>query len=170
MKPSRATWAARTAWLPKWPDGDIAVLHLLPDQHCGVELLSRRRTAAANADDQSQLRRRVLRDRAGRRVGRIVAVESVPATSPHTWYLVRLSIWNELRAVPAIGARCEDGGVTITLDRGDVFASPRPARVGRRRGFRPVDVKSHYAAWLDTSDGALDAQEPKGLDPRPASC
>lgn len=104
-----------------------------------------------NVHAQVPVTGRVVRDRCGRRVGRIVAVDYAATGSSEAWYLVRLA-WTrgDYRAVPAAVARWEPGpsrdraAVRLSLGRDTVRASPPLVRASRRAGLRREVLIGYY--------------------------
>lgn len=99
-----------------------------------------------NIHDELPVRGRTVRDSAGHRLGRIVAVNYAASGTSEAWYLLRLTgWWRQLRAVPAASARRgRRRSVQLAFTRAAVLPSPQLSRQGRRHGFSRAELQSFY--------------------------
>lgn len=104
-----------------------------------------------NIHDHAPVVGRRVRDQAGRRMGRIVAVDYALTGRSEAWYLLRLS-WprGQFRAVPAAAARWGStfrdrrAGVVLVLGRELVRESPSLSWHERRAGVRRDVLVTYY--------------------------
>lgn len=101
-----------------------------------------------NIHDQIPVRGRTVRDSAGHRLGRIVAIEYAATGSCEAWYLLRLTGWRrEFRAVPAAAARRGQRlWVQLVCSRATVLSSPQLSRRGRHYGFSRRELRAFYTS------------------------
>lgn len=104
-----------------------------------------------NIHDRAPVLGRVVCDRAGRRIGRIVAVDYAATRRCEAWYLVRLGRGGaQFRAVPAAAAhwaapsRLAAPRVVLDLDRDEVRGSPSLSWPARRAGVRRDVLVAYY--------------------------
>jgi hypothetical protein len=99
-----------------------------------------------NIHDKLPVRGRMVRDSAGRPLGRIVAVDYAATGTSKAWYLLRLSGWRgHFSAIPAASSgRGMRRSVQMALTRATVLRSPQLSRQGRRHAVNRSEMQCFY--------------------------